>query len=271
MLANTSYELVGSTTETVNVTFEPEGATNTKLNWVSSDESVVTVDENGVLTSVGSGTATVTVSTTDGSNISKTISVTVKNMVCTNGYMTSLDCCIKTGTCTPGTEVSVAVNSSDTYNFYVIADSGNELTLIMDSNLGGAVQWYVADTLSEGPVTALNELKTRTSGWDNVTDREYTIVDDTSAGYDDIKITSKARMLSYTEVDTLGLTDYLKDNLYSDENPDLLPAYLLSSAYVFNMAPYNRVYVVHNAYDSAYWVIPNAVIYGLRPVITMTK
>ena len=50
--------------------------------------------------------------------------------------------CIKYNeTCENGTLVKVKVNDESTYNFYVINDTGNELTLIMDKNIGPKVAW----------------------------------------------------------------------------------------------------------------------------------
>ena len=47
----------------LNVTYSPEDATEvTDVTWTSSDEDVATVDENGVLTGVNGGTATITAS-----------------------------------------------------------------------------------------------------------------------------------------------------------------------------------------------------------------
>lgn len=45
----------------------PLDASNPNLNWTTDDKSVATVDENGLVTAVGAGRATVTVSTKDGS------------------------------------------------------------------------------------------------------------------------------------------------------------------------------------------------------------
>lgn len=52
-------------TETLAATIEPEDATNQNLRWTSSDESIVKV-EDGTLTGVSEGKATVTVTTLDG-------------------------------------------------------------------------------------------------------------------------------------------------------------------------------------------------------------
>ena len=62
---STSLE-VGET-ETLVATVAPENATNKAVTWASDDETVATVDENGVVTAVAAGTATITVTTTDGS------------------------------------------------------------------------------------------------------------------------------------------------------------------------------------------------------------
>jgi len=55
----------------------PANATNQTLLWEADDTSVVTVDQNGILTAVGAGTATITVSATDGSGVMTNALVTV--------------------------------------------------------------------------------------------------------------------------------------------------------------------------------------------------
>ena len=48
-------------------TVSPEGATNPEVSWKSSDEEIAKVDDNGVVTAIAAGEATITVTTTDGS------------------------------------------------------------------------------------------------------------------------------------------------------------------------------------------------------------
>jgi uncharacterized protein YjdB len=56
----------------------PENATNKRVTWSSSDVSVVTVDDDGVVRVVSTGTAVITVTTDDG-GFTATCSVTVEN------------------------------------------------------------------------------------------------------------------------------------------------------------------------------------------------
>lgn len=75
---------ISSEEETVNVgetvtltaTVEPEDATDVELTWTSSDEAIATVDENGVVSAIAPGEATVTVSC-DGLSASCLITVPV--------------------------------------------------------------------------------------------------------------------------------------------------------------------------------------------------
>lgn len=59
------------------VTIAPVDAANQTLIWSSSNEDVVKVDENGTIQGLKVGTASITVSTTDGSNLSREIFVQV--------------------------------------------------------------------------------------------------------------------------------------------------------------------------------------------------
>ena len=53
-------------TETLKATITPADATNTKLTWSSSDESIVKVDDKGNITAIKNGEATITVATANG-------------------------------------------------------------------------------------------------------------------------------------------------------------------------------------------------------------
>ena len=55
----------------------PENATNKKVVWASSNDSIATVDQTGNVTAVAGGTCTITCSATDGSGVKAGLKVTV--------------------------------------------------------------------------------------------------------------------------------------------------------------------------------------------------
>ncbi len=57
----------------------PSEAANKTVKWNSSNENVATVTQDGTVTGKSKGTAVITVTAQDGSNVSKTCNVTVKN------------------------------------------------------------------------------------------------------------------------------------------------------------------------------------------------
>ena len=63
------------------VTILPEDATDKSVTWTSSNDDVATVSSDGVVTAVGAGTADVTATANDGSGLSATCVVTVKEQV----------------------------------------------------------------------------------------------------------------------------------------------------------------------------------------------
>ena len=65
------------TKEQLTATVAPDDADNLGLTWTSDNEEVATVDENGLVTAVGEGTATITATANDGSGVSASCVVTV--------------------------------------------------------------------------------------------------------------------------------------------------------------------------------------------------
>ncbi len=78
-LDQTSLTLNSGTTAQLSATITPAEAF-ASITWTSSDESVATVDANGLVTAIADGTCTITAKTS-GSNKTATCSVTVKQMV----------------------------------------------------------------------------------------------------------------------------------------------------------------------------------------------
>ena len=95
----------------------PDNTTNKVVTWTSSDDEVATVDENGNVTAVSIGTATITATTTDGSNLSATCEVTVEQkmvkLIMQNSYYNTVELFLL-----PGTEQKMRILAVD--NYYVL-------------------------------------------------------------------------------------------------------------------------------------------------------
>lgn len=66
-------------TQTITVEVKPLDATNKKIEWSSSDNNIITID-NGVVTAVAEGSATITIKSKDG-NVTKEITITVEKEI----------------------------------------------------------------------------------------------------------------------------------------------------------------------------------------------
>ena len=222
--------------------------------------------------------------------------------------VTKVDECIKRGTlCNfgPGVEeptsFAIEVNDTDIYKFYVINDTGEEVTLLMDRNLYGAsdsnygnIPWISGDDYvgndgcsaiacnDQGPITALNTLEMRTNGWDNILSREYTINDDTGNYNYNIKKNMKARLVKYTEMSFLGCSTtsgscpaYVYKNLYNTGSTKLWhagywteTATSTANAWIVSC---NGNFINNYIYNSNNMGVFNAAVIGIRPVITLSK
>ena len=214
--------------------------------------------------------------------------------------ITKVDECIKRGTlCDFGADVeeptsfAIEVNDTDIYKFYVIDDDGKEVTMIMDRNLGESIAWISENDYNEennkddnpetcnygsctdeGPITAFNTLIERTdTEWSNIPNRTYTIVDDkpdsdgTRVRYEPLTITSKARLLTYTEATTLLDCKSWEDNsckqflfLHGGDG------FWLSTAESY----YDRYAWIVSKKLSLTYVYPKS-LQSIRPVITLSK
>ncbi|MBR5787170.1 MAG: Ig-like domain-containing protein, partial [Muribaculaceae bacterium] len=76
-LDKTEISLEATETATLIATILPEATFNKDVEWSSTDETVAVVEENGVVTAVSVGEATITATTVDDSNLSASCKVTV--------------------------------------------------------------------------------------------------------------------------------------------------------------------------------------------------
>lgn len=120
-LDKTSVSLMESGTTQLVATVTPEEAENKNVTWSSSDESIATVSNDGVVTGVGKGTATITVTTEEGEHTA-TCTVTVKDIteyvsVSRTGMSTS----IINGQAKYGVSFSIKNSSTETIHLTSLA------------------------------------------------------------------------------------------------------------------------------------------------------
>lgn len=78
-LSDTNKQIKIGDTYTLSATLSPEEPLISTLIWTSSDESIAIVDNGGVVTGVSVGTATITATTLDGTNLSTSCEVLVSD------------------------------------------------------------------------------------------------------------------------------------------------------------------------------------------------
>ena len=138
-LEKDSMTLEPGESEIINVILNPSDATIRRLNWSSSDESVATVDQAGIVKAIANGNATIQATTPDG-KISVSCSVTV---------MTKVEV------------TSISLNKNKTY-----IEIGNtealQLTIEPEDATDKTVDWVssnpsIATVDDNGTITAISE------------------------------------------------------------------------------------------------------------------
>lgn len=76
-VASTDISLEEGATKAITATVTPDNATNKEVIYKSTDETIATVDEKGVVTGVKEGTTTVTVTSKENAEITATVNITV--------------------------------------------------------------------------------------------------------------------------------------------------------------------------------------------------
>ena len=133
-----SLERGGS--DTLIATVHPENATDKSVTWSSSDSSVATVDNNGKVTAVSEGQATITVTTNDG-GFTDTCQVTVNQKII---HVTSVS--LNKGSLT------LDEGDSDTLAATVLPENATDKSVTWTSSDSS-----VASVDNNGKVTAVSE------------------------------------------------------------------------------------------------------------------
>lgn len=76
-LNTSSMTLLIGSSRRLSATVAPSNATNNKVTWSSSNPAVLTIDQNGNIKAIKAGVATITASSSDGTNLSASCKVTV--------------------------------------------------------------------------------------------------------------------------------------------------------------------------------------------------
>ena len=127
-LNKSDLELTIGETETLIATVAPENADDKSIGWTSDKESVATVDDNGKVTAVGAGEATITVTTTDGGKIA-TCKVTVNKKAGEIVFATAAPSQTWSATAADNTYKQTATNTGDATVSYSINDNSCGATI----------------------------------------------------------------------------------------------------------------------------------------------
>ncbi|MBC2067803.1 Ig-like domain-containing protein [Listeria booriae] len=114
----------------INATVSPANTTNKTVSYTAADPSIITVDANGNWVAKKAGTTTITVKTTDGSNLSKTITVTVNKSIADRMKSADVELVnLRPNTGSTGTNAYIYPHSADvpagvTYTIETYKDTG---------------------------------------------------------------------------------------------------------------------------------------------------
>lgn len=142
-LSKSSTSIEKGNTETITATVNPSSATTKTLSWTTSNSAVATVD-NGIITALKKGFATITASATDGSGKKATCSVTITDasavdawtiLVYMCGSNLESDYANKTGSGYDGVGLAV----SDIMEILAVPNKPDDVNIVLET--GGSTQW----------------------------------------------------------------------------------------------------------------------------------
>lgn len=136
ILSSNNISLFEGDKSQLEVTVKPDDAVNKYVEWYTSNPDVVLVSDNGLMTAIKSGNATITVMAKDGSNVTATCAVTVKPIKAQSITISN---------------TSVSLDPGDTYQL--------EATVLPENTSDNTVIWTssnsnIASVSSTGLVTA---------------------------------------------------------------------------------------------------------------------
>lgn len=151
-----SFEVAKGKTQTISYTIQPSNATETKINWTSSNTNVASVS-NGVVTGKSAGTTTITGTLSNGISASCSVTVVVPPESINVNYSKSMN----QGT---SEQIQVTFKPSDTTYTNVSYKSSNSSIVSVDSN--GYVKAVAPGTAT---ITVMSEYNSRVKAECNIT------------------------------------------------------------------------------------------------------
>ena len=130
-LDKTFISLKATESETLKATILPATTTNQAVTWKSDNEAIATVDANGVVTAHEVGVATITATTTDGTNLSASCTVNVIHTQASSITLNMTEVSLKA---LETAELSVEILPATTTNKVVTWKSDNEAIAKVDAN-----------------------------------------------------------------------------------------------------------------------------------------
>ena len=130
-LDKTSISLKATESETLKATILPATTTNQAVTWKSDNEAIATVDANGVVTAHEVGVATITATTTDGTNLSASCTVNVIHTQASSITLNMTEVSLKA---LETAKLSVEILPATTTNKVVTWKSDNEAIAKVDTN-----------------------------------------------------------------------------------------------------------------------------------------
>ena len=203
-----------------------------------------------------------------------------------------------------GDEYICEVKNGTSYTFFILSKNGNNVNLILDSNIAAngipeslngradGVEWISDEDYGcgengswcalkdKGPITAINFLNSATSTWTNIPPLNE-IYDDEYETYFDFKLTGIARMPSLSELTSINCSFYEINSCplwainylnYMDEYESAISS---SSAGYWTLTAMSGSQGSGGAYSVTYGYLydPSTTYYeegnGVRPVITL--
>ena len=155
-LNKTSLNLLEGGSETLTATVAPDNATNKSVSWKSSDNGVATVDNSGKVTAVKAGSATITVTTSDGSKTATcSVTVTAKTIPVTGISLDKTTLELMEGA--EGTLKATITPSDATNQVVTWSTSDNNIVNVSDGKVTAvkAGEATITATTSDGGKTAI--------------------------------------------------------------------------------------------------------------------